>query len=46
MARHWALNWSPNNLEVWFSGGQPGSDPALYAVTLAGASDWFLRLVE
>jgi serine/threonine protein kinase/Tol biopolymer transport system component len=41
LSRGWraigALNWSPNNLEVWFSGGQPGSDPALYAVTLAGA---------
>jgi serine/threonine protein kinase/Tol biopolymer transport system component len=32
-----ALNWSPDNREVWFSGSQPGSDPALYGVTLAGS---------
>jgi Tol biopolymer transport system component len=31
-----ALNWSPDNREIWFSGGQPGGDPALYAVTLSG----------
>src|SRR5580704_11126970 len=41
LSRGWrsigALNWSPDNREVWFSGGQPGSDPALYAVTLSGA---------
>ena len=41
LSRGWraigALNWSPNNQEVWFSGGQPGVDPALYAVTLKGA---------
>jgi Serine/threonine protein kinase len=41
LSRGWraigALNWSPNNREVWFSGGQPGGDPALYAVTLSGA---------
>jgi serine/threonine protein kinase/Tol biopolymer transport system component len=41
LSRGWraigALNWSPNNHEVWFSGGQPGGDPALYAVTLSGA---------
>jgi len=41
LSRGWrsigALNWSPDNHEVWFSGGQPGSDPALYAVTLAGS---------
>jgi eukaryotic-like serine/threonine-protein kinase len=41
LSRGWratgALNWSPDNHEVWFSGGQPGSDPALYAVTLTGA---------
>jgi eukaryotic-like serine/threonine-protein kinase len=41
LSRGWraigALNWSPDNHEVWFSGGQPGGDPALYAVTLAGA---------
>jgi serine/threonine protein kinase/Tol biopolymer transport system component len=40
LSRGWraigALNWSPDNREVWFSGGQPGSDPALYAVTLTG----------
>jgi Tol biopolymer transport system component len=40
LSRGWraigALNWSPNNKEVWFSGGQPGGDPALYAVTLSG----------
>lgn len=32
-----ALNWSHDNREIWFSGGQPGGDPALYAVTLSGA---------
>ena len=41
LSRGWraigALNWSPDNHEIWFSGGQPGSDPALYAVTLTGA---------
>ena len=41
LSRGWravgALNWSPDNKEVWFSGGQPGGDPALYAVNLAGA---------
>lgn len=41
LSRGWraigALNWSPDNREVWFSGGQPGADPALYAVTLSGA---------
>ena len=41
LSRGWraigALNWSPDNREVWFSGGQPGGDPALYAVTLSGS---------
>jgi dipeptidyl aminopeptidase/acylaminoacyl peptidase len=40
LSRGWraigALNWSPRNREIWFSGGQPGGDPALYAVTLSG----------
>ncbi|MGH9495078.1 MAG: protein kinase domain-containing protein [Candidatus Sulfotelmatobacter sp.] len=40
LSRGWrtlgALNWSPDDREVWFSGGQPGGDPALYAVTLSG----------
>jgi len=40
LSRGWraigALNWSPDNREIWFSGGQPGADPALYAVTLSG----------
>jgi Tol biopolymer transport system component len=40
LSRGWralgALNWSPDNREVWFSGGQPGADPALYAVTMSG----------
>jgi eukaryotic-like serine/threonine-protein kinase len=40
LSRGWraigALNWSPDNREIWFSGSQPGSDPALYAVTLKG----------
>ncbi len=40
LSRGWraigALNWSPDHYEVWFSGGQPGGDPALYAVTLKG----------
>ncbi|MGB8010960.1 MAG: protein kinase [Terriglobales bacterium] len=30
------LNWSPNGDEIWFSAGQPGSDPVLYAVDLSG----------
>src|SRR5579872_7041906 len=41
LSRGWraigALNWSPDNHEIWFSGGQPGTDPALYAVNLSGA---------
>ena len=41
LSRGWraigALNWSRDNREIWFSGGQPGGDPALYAVTLSGA---------
>ncbi|HME37290.1 MAG TPA: protein kinase [Candidatus Sulfotelmatobacter sp.] len=41
LSRGWrsigALNWSPDNHEVWFSGGHPGGDPALYAVTLSGS---------
>ena len=41
LSRGWraigALNWSPASGEIWFSGGQPGADPALYAVTLSGA---------
>lgn len=40
LSRGWraigALNWSPDDREVWFSGGQPGADPALYSVTLSG----------
>ena len=40
LSRGWraigALNWSPDTREVWFSGGQPGGDPALYAVTMSG----------
>jgi eukaryotic-like serine/threonine-protein kinase len=40
LSRGWrqigALNWSPDNREIWFSGGHPGADPALYAVTLSG----------
>jgi len=40
LSRGWraigALNWSPDNHEIWFSGGHPGADPALYAVTLSG----------
>jgi Tol biopolymer transport system component len=40
LSRGWraigALNWSPDNREVWFSGGVPGGDPALYAVNLSG----------
>jgi len=41
LSRGWratgALNWLPDNHEIWFSGGQSGGDPALYAVTLSGA---------
>jgi eukaryotic-like serine/threonine-protein kinase len=41
LSRGWraigALNWSHDNREIWFSGGQPGADPAMYAVTLSGA---------
>jgi len=40
LSRGWraigALNWSPDKNEIWFSGGQLGGDPALYAVTLSG----------
>ena len=40
LSRGWravgSLNWSPRGDEIWFSAGQPGSDPALYAVDLAG----------
>ena len=31
-----SLNWSPRGDEIWFSAGQPGSDPVLYAVDLSG----------
>ncbi len=30
------LSWSPRGDEIWFSAGQPGSDPVLYAVDLSG----------
>ncbi len=40
LSREWrtigALNWSPSGNEIWFSAGQLGSDPALYAVDLSG----------
>jgi eukaryotic-like serine/threonine-protein kinase len=40
LSRGWrgvgSLNWSPQGDEIWFSAGQPGSDPALYAVGLSG----------
>ncbi len=40
LSRGWraigALDWSPSKDEIWFSAGQPGSDPALYAVDLSG----------
>jgi eukaryotic-like serine/threonine-protein kinase len=40
LSRGWraigALNWSPRGDEIWFSAGQPGGDPALYAVDLSG----------
>lgn len=40
LSRGWraigSLNWSPGGDEIWFSAGQPGSDPALYAVGLSG----------
>jgi Tol biopolymer transport system component len=40
LSRGWraigSLHWSPRGDEIWFSAGQPGSDPALYAVTLSG----------
>ena len=31
-----SLSWSPSGDEIWFAAGQPGSDPALYAVGLSG----------
>src|ERR1700676_2140254 len=31
-----SLDWSARGDEIWFSAGQPGSDPALYAVSLSG----------
>jgi serine/threonine protein kinase len=40
LSRGWraigSLHWSPREDEIWFSAGQPGSDPALYAVALSG----------
>jgi eukaryotic-like serine/threonine-protein kinase len=40
LSRGWrtvgSLNWSPKGDEIWFSAGQPGSDPVLYAVGLSG----------
>jgi eukaryotic-like serine/threonine-protein kinase len=30
------LAWSPKGDEIWFSGGQAGTDPSLYAVSLSG----------
>jgi len=30
------LGWSPDGKEIWFSGSHAGSDPALFAVSLAG----------
>jgi eukaryotic-like serine/threonine-protein kinase len=40
LSRGWratgSLHWSPRGNEIWFSAGQPGSDPALYAVNLSG----------
>jgi Tol biopolymer transport system component len=40
LSRGWraigSLHWSPRGDEIWFSAGQPGSDPALYAVALSG----------
>ncbi len=40
LSRGWrgvgSLNWSPRGDEIWFSASQPGSDPALYAVSLSG----------
>jgi eukaryotic-like serine/threonine-protein kinase len=40
LARGWrgtgSLNWSPDGSEIWFSGVQPGGEPALFAVDLSG----------
>ena len=40
LSRGWraigSLDWSARGDEIWFSAGQPGSDPALYAVSLSG----------
>jgi eukaryotic-like serine/threonine-protein kinase len=40
LSRGWraigSLHWSSRGDEIWFSAGQPGSDPALYAVDLSG----------
>src|SRR5580658_1262656 len=40
LSRGWramgSLKWSPRGNEIWFSAGQPGSDPALYAGDLSG----------
>jgi Tol biopolymer transport system component len=38
------LAWSPNGEEVWFSGGQAGTDPSLYAVSLSGRQRLLLQL--
>jgi eukaryotic-like serine/threonine-protein kinase len=40
LSRGWravgSLAWSPRGDEIWYSAGQPGSEPALYAVNIAG----------
>jgi hypothetical protein len=40
LSRGWraigSLDWSARGDEIWFSAGQPGTDPALYAVSLSG----------
>jgi len=49
LSRGWraigSLHWSPRGDEIWFSAGQPGSDPALFAVTVAVSSLLSLALV-
>jgi eukaryotic-like serine/threonine-protein kinase len=40
LSREWravgSLNWSPAGDEIWFSAGQLGIDPVLYAIDLSG----------
>ncbi len=38
------LAWSPSGAEIWFSGGQAGTDPSLYSVSLSGGQRLLAQL--